>query len=90
MDFSSRRYANSNMPKLLYAIHLMGGLIAGVAWVVLALRIFRRFFCSDGQGWGMLTQVNTPAVQDVFREPWRRDEQPTITLASFRLFCASV
>ena len=61
MDSSSRRYANPKMPKLLYAIHLMGGLIAGVAWVVLALRIFRRFFCSDGQGWGMLTQLNTPA-----------------------------
>ena len=58
MDFSSRRYANPKMPKLLYAIHLMGGLIAGVAWVVLALRIFRRFFCSDGQGWGMLTNAS--------------------------------
>jgi hypothetical protein len=64
MDFFSRRYANPKMPKLLYAIHLMGGLIAGVAWVLLALRIFHRFFCSDGQGWGMLTHANTPAVRD--------------------------
>ena len=23
---------------------------------------------------------------EFFRKPWRRDEQPTITLASFRLF----
>jgi len=42
----------------------MGGLIAGVVWVVLAFRIFRRFFCGDGQGWGMLAQANRPAVQD--------------------------
>jgi xanthosine utilization system XapX-like protein len=38
MDFSFRRYATPNMLKFLYAIHLLGGLIAGVAWVVLAFQ----------------------------------------------------
>jgi hypothetical protein len=84
MDFSSRRYANSNMPKLLYAIHLMGGLIAGVAWVVLALRIFRRFFCSDGQGWGMLTRVNTPAVQDGLESLFGADSGKTMKTVGLR------
>jgi hypothetical protein len=84
MDFSSRRYANPKMPKLLYAIHLMGGLIAGVAWVVLALRIFRRFFCSDGQGWGMLTQVNTPAVQDGLESLFGADSGKTMKTVGLR------
>jgi xanthosine utilization system XapX-like protein len=38
MDFSFRRYATPNMLKLLYALHLLAGLIAGVAWVVLAFQ----------------------------------------------------
>jgi hypothetical protein len=38
MDFSFRSYATPGMLKLLYAIHLLGGLIAGVAWVVLAFQ----------------------------------------------------
>ena len=38
MDFSFRRYAIPKMLKFLYAIHLLGGLIAGVAWVVLAFQ----------------------------------------------------
>src|SRR6516162_827443 len=38
MDFSFRRYATPKMLKFLYAIHLLGGLIAGVAWVVLAFQ----------------------------------------------------
>jgi hypothetical protein len=38
MDFSFRRYATPRMLKFLYAIHLLGGLIAGVAWVVLAFQ----------------------------------------------------
>jgi len=63
MDFSFPRYGSPKMPKLLYAIHLMGGLIAGVAWVVLAFHLFRRLFCSDGQGRGLLAQANRPAVQ---------------------------
>ena len=63
MDFSFRRYASPKMLKLLNAIHLMGGLIAGVAWVVLAFPLFRRFFCNDGQGWGRLAEANRPAVE---------------------------
>ena len=38
MDFSFRRYATPGMLKFLYAIHLLGGLIAAVAWVVLAFQ----------------------------------------------------
>ena len=38
MDFSFRRYATPKMLKFLYAIHLLAGLIAGVAWVVLAFQ----------------------------------------------------
>ena len=38
MDFSFRRYTTPRMLKFLYAIHLLAGLIAGVAWVVLAFQ----------------------------------------------------
>lgn len=38
MDFSFRRYATPRMLKFLYAIHLLGGLIGGVIWVVLAFQ----------------------------------------------------
>src|SRR6266446_3007169 len=37
-DFSFRLYATPRMLKFLYALHLLMGLIAEVAWVVLALR----------------------------------------------------
>jgi Domain of unknown function (DUF4282) len=35
MDFSFRTYATPGMLKFLYALHLLAGLIAAVAWVVL-------------------------------------------------------
>jgi len=38
MDFSFRLYATPRMLKFLYALHLLVGLIAGVAWVVLAFQ----------------------------------------------------
>jgi Domain of unknown function (DUF4282) len=38
MDFSFRLYATPKMLKFLYAIHLLAGLIAGVAWVVLSFQ----------------------------------------------------
>jgi uncharacterized protein DUF4282 len=38
MDFSFRVYATPRMLKFLYALHLLIGLIAGVAWVVLAFQ----------------------------------------------------
>jgi Domain of unknown function (DUF4282) len=38
MDFSFRKYATPKMLKFLYSIHLLGGLIAAVAWVVLAFQ----------------------------------------------------
>ncbi len=38
MDFSFRKYATPKMLKSLYSIHLLGGLIAAVAWVVLAFQ----------------------------------------------------
>jgi hypothetical protein len=38
MDFSFRAYATPRMLKFLYASHLLAGLIAGVAWVVLAFQ----------------------------------------------------
>jgi len=38
MDFSFRRNTTPRMLKFLYAIHLLAGLIAGVAWVVLAFQ----------------------------------------------------
>jgi hypothetical protein len=38
MDFSFRRYATPRMLKFLYALHLLIGLIAAVAWVVLAFQ----------------------------------------------------
>ena len=38
MDFSFRRFTTPRMLKFLYAIHLLAGLIAGVAWVVLAFQ----------------------------------------------------
>jgi len=38
MDFSFRTYATPRMLKFLYALHLLVGLIAGVAWVVLGFQ----------------------------------------------------
>ncbi len=38
MDFSFRVYATPRMLKFLYALHLLIGLIAAVAWVVLAFQ----------------------------------------------------
>src|SRR5260370_37263993 len=38
MDFSFRLYATPRMLKFLYAMHLLMGLITGVAWVVLAFQ----------------------------------------------------
>jgi Domain of unknown function (DUF4282) len=38
MDFSFRTYATPRMLKFLYALHLLAGLIAAVAWVVLAFQ----------------------------------------------------
>jgi Domain of unknown function (DUF4282) len=38
MDFSFRTYATPQMLKFLYALHLLAGLIAAVAWVVLAFQ----------------------------------------------------
>ncbi|MBZ5693907.1 MAG: DUF4282 domain-containing protein [Acidobacteriia bacterium] len=38
MDFSFRSYATPRMLKFLYSLHLLVGLIAGVAWVVLAFQ----------------------------------------------------
>jgi len=38
MDFSFRVYATPRMLKFLYALHLLVGLVAGVAWVVLAFQ----------------------------------------------------
>ncbi|MFI5091913.1 MAG: DUF4282 domain-containing protein [Candidatus Acidiferrum sp.] len=38
MDFSFRMYATPKMLKFLYALHLLVGLVAAVAWVVLAFQ----------------------------------------------------
>ena len=38
MDFSFRTYATPRMLRFLYALHLLVGLIAGVAWVVLGFQ----------------------------------------------------
>jgi hypothetical protein len=38
MDFSFHTYATPRMLKFLYALHLLVGLVAGVAWVVLAFQ----------------------------------------------------
>lgn len=38
MDFSFHVYATPRMLKFLYALHLLVGLIAAVAWVVLAFQ----------------------------------------------------
>jgi len=38
MDFSFRKYATPEMLKVLYAVHLLGGLIAAVAFVVLSFQ----------------------------------------------------
>jgi hypothetical protein len=38
MDFSFRAYATPRMLKFLYSLHLLVGLIASVAWVVLAFQ----------------------------------------------------
>lgn len=38
MDFSFRIYATPKMLKFLYAMHLLVGLIAAVAWVVLSFQ----------------------------------------------------
>ena len=38
MDFSFRVYATPKMLKFLYGLHLLGGLIAGVTFVVLAFQ----------------------------------------------------
>jgi hypothetical protein len=38
MDFSFRLYTTPRMLKFLYALHLLMGLIAGVAWVALAFQ----------------------------------------------------
>ena len=38
MDFSFRIYATPKMLKFLYALHLLVGLVAAVAWIVLAFQ----------------------------------------------------
>ena len=38
VDFSFRIYATPKMLKFLYALHLLVGLVAAVAWVVLAFQ----------------------------------------------------
>jgi hypothetical protein len=38
MDFSFHAYATPRMLKFLYALHLLVGLVAAVAWVVLAFQ----------------------------------------------------
>ena len=38
VDFSFRVYATPRMLKFLYALHLLVGLVAAVAWVVLAFQ----------------------------------------------------
>lgn len=38
MDFSFRVYATPKMLKFLYALHLLVGLVAAVAWIVLAFQ----------------------------------------------------
>jgi hypothetical protein len=38
MDFSFCVYATLKMPKFLYAVHLLVGLVAAVAWLVLAFQ----------------------------------------------------
>jgi hypothetical protein len=38
IDFSFRIWATPRMLKFLYALHLLVGLVAGVAWVVLAFQ----------------------------------------------------
>ena len=38
MDFSFRLYATPRMLKFLYAVHLLAGLVAAVAWVVVAFQ----------------------------------------------------
>lgn len=38
LDFSFRTYATPRMLKFLYSLHLLVGLIAAVAWVVLAFQ----------------------------------------------------
>jgi uncharacterized protein DUF4282 len=38
MDFSFRWYATPRMLNFVYAIHLLAGLVAGVAWVVLCFQ----------------------------------------------------
>jgi hypothetical protein len=38
MDFSFSSYVTPKMLKFLYATHLLAGLVAGVAWVVLAFQ----------------------------------------------------
>jgi uncharacterized membrane protein len=38
MDFSFHTYATPRMLKFLYAMHLLVGLVAAVAWVVLAFQ----------------------------------------------------
>ncbi len=38
LDFSFRVYAAPRMLKFLYALHLLVGLVAGVAWVVLSFQ----------------------------------------------------
>jgi hypothetical protein len=38
MDFSFRVWATPRMLKFLYALHLLVGLVVGVAWIVLAFQ----------------------------------------------------
>jgi len=38
MDFSFHTYSTPRMLRFLYAMHLLVGLVAGVAWVVLAFQ----------------------------------------------------
>lgn len=38
MDFSFRLYATPRMLKFLYAVHLLAGLVAAVAWVVVSFQ----------------------------------------------------
>jgi hypothetical protein len=38
MDFSFRLYTTPRMLKFLYAVHLLAGVVAGVAWVVVSFQ----------------------------------------------------
>ena len=90
MDFSFRTWATPRMLKFLYALHLLVGLIAGVAWVVIAFQqapvqgLLALLACV-GIGYAYRIQVEEAALIAALGEPYKDYMRRTQRLVPFVL-----